>query len=72
MIENVAIAATWRKSRYSGSGGTGSGNCVEAALLFGGRAALRDSKAPDGGVVTVSGVAWSSYLTAVKSGSYDR
>jgi hypothetical protein len=37
---------TWRKSSFSGSGGTGGGNCVEAALLPAERFALRDSKAP--------------------------
>jgi hypothetical protein len=37
---------TWRRSSFSGSGGTGGGNCVEAALLPG-RFALRDSKAPN-------------------------
>lgn len=35
----------WRRSSFSGSGGTGGGNCVEAALLPG-RFALRDSKNP--------------------------
>jgi hypothetical protein len=37
----------WRRSSFSGSGGTGGGNCVEAALLPADRCALRDSKAPD-------------------------
>lgn len=37
---------TWRKSSFSGDGGTGGGNCVEAALLPTERFALRDSKAP--------------------------
>lgn len=35
----------WRKSSFSGGGGTGGGNCVEAALLPG-CFALRDSKNP--------------------------
>lgn len=37
---------TWRRSSYSGGGGTGGGNCVEAAPLPGNRFALRDSKHP--------------------------
>jgi hypothetical protein len=37
---------TWRKSSFSGDGGTGGGNCVETALLPTDRFALRDSKAP--------------------------
>jgi hypothetical protein len=37
----------WRRSSFSGDGGTGGGDCVEAALLPAGRCAMRDSKAPD-------------------------
>lgn len=37
----------WRKSSFSGDGGTGGGDCVEAALLPADRFALRDSKNPD-------------------------
>jgi hypothetical protein len=40
-------ALAWRKSSFSGGGGTGGGNCVEAALLPADRFALRDSKNPD-------------------------
>jgi Domain of unknown function (DUF397) len=36
----------WRKSTFSGDGGTGGGNCVEAAVLVANRFALRDSKNP--------------------------
>lgn len=36
----------WRRSSFSGGGGTGGGNCVEAALLPSAHAALRDSKNP--------------------------
>jgi len=35
----------WRRSSFSGDGGTGGGNCVEAAVLPG-RFMLRDSKNP--------------------------
>ncbi len=37
----------WRRSSFSGDGGTGGGDCVEAALLPAERCALRDSKNPD-------------------------
>jgi hypothetical protein len=37
---------TWRKSTFSGDGGTGGGNCVEASLLPTDHFALRDSKNP--------------------------
>ncbi|GLZ40365.1 DUF397 domain-containing protein [Actinokineospora sp. NBRC 105648] len=39
-------SVTWRKSSFSGSGGTGGGDCVEAARLNDDRYALRDSKNP--------------------------
>ncbi|GAA3857695.1 hypothetical protein GCM10022243_24090 [Saccharothrix violaceirubra] len=45
--------ATWRKSSYSGSGGTGGGNCVEVAH-DGRRLRVRDSKNPEAGTLTVS------------------
>lgn len=38
------MTLVWRRSSYSGSGGTGGGNCVEAAHLGTGGFALRDSK----------------------------
>ncbi|WP_156754944.1 DUF397 domain-containing protein [Actinokineospora pegani] len=37
---------TWRKSSFSGSGGTGGGDCVEAAVLAPEVRGLRDSKNP--------------------------
>jgi hypothetical protein len=49
---------TWRKSSYSGSGATG--NCVELAL-----GAVRDSKNPDGSVLSVDVTA---LVAAVKTG----
>jgi len=49
---------TWRKSSYSGEGATG--NCVELAL-----GAVRDSKNPDGSVLSVDVTA---LVAAVKAG----
>ncbi|WP_424188303.1 DUF397 domain-containing protein [Actinokineospora sp. G85] len=37
---------TWRKSSFSGDGGTGGGDCVEAAVLAPDMRGLRDSKNP--------------------------
>jgi Domain of unknown function (DUF5753)/Domain of unknown function (DUF397) len=45
--EGRHMTFTWRRSIFSGSGGTGGGNCVEAARLDTDRFALRDSKNPD-------------------------
>jgi hypothetical protein len=56
----------WRKSSYSGDGGTGGGNCVEVAV-FGERFAARDSKNPDAGAVTVT----HTWLDAIESGRFD-
>nr|WP_026413591.1 DUF397 domain-containing protein [Actinomadura oligospora] len=43
----------WRKSSYSGGGtGGGGGDCVEVADL-GGAVGVRDSKAPDGGHLSI-------------------
>lgn len=45
----TAFVPVWRRSSFSGSGGTGGGNCVETALLPADRCALRDSKNVDSG-----------------------
>lgn len=48
---------TWHKSSYSG----GQGNCVEVADLPG-MLLVRDSKDPDGPVLTFSRDAWTAFL----------
>ena len=48
----------WRKSSYSG--GTEDSNCVEIALV--GDALVRDSKNPDGAVLTFAPDAWKNFL----------
>ncbi|MGY4974849.1 DUF397 domain-containing protein [Streptomyces nigrescens] len=57
-------AAQWRKSSYSNQDG---GNCVEVAdglpVI-----PVRDSKAPHGRALLFGAPAWSSFVTAVKSG----
>jgi hypothetical protein len=52
----------WRKSSYSGSGG--SDDCVEVAFT-GATIATRDSKAPAAGALEVPPAAWSAFLSAV-------
>nr|WP_245556302.1 DUF397 domain-containing protein [Actinopolyspora mortivallis] len=57
----------WRKSTRSGGAGSGSGNCVEVA--FGeGFTAVRDSKAPEAGVLTVPTGRWRSFVASVRAG----
>ena len=60
--------AEWRKSTRSGQ----SGNCVEVADNLTGIVGVRDSKNPDGGVLTVNPSAWSTFVAGVKLGEFDR
>jgi hypothetical protein len=56
---------TWRRSSYSTSEGQ-SGNCVEVAFTGAG-VAVRDSKRPAGGTLTVSPVAWGDFVATQRS-----
>lgn len=56
--------STWRTSSRSSSTG---GNCVETAAL-GRQVAVRDSKTPEAGQLTVSTRRWKSFTTAIRSG----
>jgi hypothetical protein len=56
--------AAWRKSTRSGSTG---GNCVEVADNLPGVVYVRDSKDPDGPVLTFEPDAWRAFIEDVKS-----
>jgi hypothetical protein len=58
-------SATWRKSSYSGGNG---GNCVEVAVLAGGRRVVRDSKDPAGPTLTFSPAAWRAFTARLRAG----
>ena len=58
-------SATWRKSSHSGGNG---GNCVEVAVLAGGRRAVRDSKDPAGPALTFSPAAWRAFTARLRAG----
>ncbi|MEU9831153.1 DUF397 domain-containing protein [Streptosporangium sp. NPDC048047] len=66
----------WRKSSLSGGNG---GSCVEAASAvdssleaqFDGLFLLRDSKDPDGPVLSFSSGEWNAFLAIIKSGRFD-
>jgi hypothetical protein len=58
------IEPSWRKSSYSGNGG---GDCVEVATNLPGIVAIRDSKNPDGPVLTVSRDEWASFITRLRA-----
>jgi Domain of unknown function (DUF397) len=54
----------WRKSSRSGNGG---GECVEVATHQPGIVAVRDSKDPDGPILTISRNEWAGFLTRIRS-----
>ncbi|MFE2569751.1 DUF397 domain-containing protein [Streptomyces mirabilis] len=58
----LEVAYTWRKSSYSNDSG---GDCVEIAPCPHGPRSIhiRDSKNPGGPALTVSGEAWSAFLS---------
>jgi Domain of unknown function (DUF397) len=54
----------WRKSSYSGNGGS---NCVEVALRLPGIVAVRDSKDPDGAKLMCTAAQWRAFLRSAKA-----
>jgi hypothetical protein len=56
--------AHWRKSTRSGSNG---GNCVEVADNQPGVVYVRDSKDPDGPVLTFEPDSWRAFVEDIKS-----
>jgi hypothetical protein len=57
---------TWRKSSYSGGGGSGGQDCVEVARLPEG-VGVRDSKAPGAGHLALSRTAFAQLLSHAKN-----
>jgi len=55
--------AVWRKSTRSGGNG---GNCVEVAGNLPDVVAVRDSKDPDGAVLTFSPGAWRAFIARIR------
>jgi Domain of unknown function (DUF397) len=55
----------WTKATASGAGA-----CVEIAVIDG-KIAVRDSKHPDGGILSYPVNDWSEFLQRVKAGTYD-
>ncbi|MEU5881998.1 DUF397 domain-containing protein [Spirillospora sp. NPDC047279] len=65
---NPSERPRWRKSSHSGGD---HGNCVELATLRAGRIGMRDSKDPDGGVLTFTRADVAALLAHLKE-SYFR
>jgi hypothetical protein len=57
---------TWRKSSHSTNGG----NCVEIGEGIPTAVPVRDSKAPHGPALIITPAAWTSFITAVRSGEF--
>lgn len=70
-VAQVAGSVEWRTSSRSG----GSGNCVELAAYGAPHrrcaAAVRDSKDPDGSVLSFRPDEWAAFALKVKTGAYD-
>lgn len=62
-------ALRFRKS--SRSNGSNGGACVEVADNVPGVVAVRDSKDPDGPMLSFDPAAWSAFVTGVKAGTFD-
>ena len=56
--------ALWQKSTFSNGNG---GNCVEVARNLPGIVAVRDSKNPDGPILTFSRDEWASFITRLRT-----
>ncbi|NVI86033.1 DUF397 domain-containing protein [Actinomadura sp. BRA 177] len=59
--------AAWRKSSYSQPTQS---DCVEVAWV-GSKKAVRDSKNPDGDVLSLERDVWAAMVSQIKRGAYD-
>ncbi|MGH3477214.1 MAG: DUF397 domain-containing protein [Pseudonocardiaceae bacterium] len=69
--EDLVARAGWRKSSFSGSGGAGSGNCIELASLADGTIALRNSNHPDAGALVFTRTEMHAWIKGCKAGEFD-
>ncbi|MGH3611879.1 MAG: DUF397 domain-containing protein [Pseudonocardia sp.] len=69
--ENALARAVWRKSSFSGGGGSGGGNCVEVAALEDGWLAVRNSNHPEKGAVLFTRAEMDDWFKGVKAGEFD-
>jgi len=63
----MTLSRDWAKSSYSTPNG---GNCVQARAT-GNAVQVRDSKNPDGPVLTFAKAEWAAFTTAVKNGQHE-
>jgi hypothetical protein len=62
----TSATLSWRKATYSASNGA----CVEVAPIEGG-VAVRDSKDPDGPILSYTAAEWFAFLHGAKNGEFD-
>jgi hypothetical protein len=67
IIPNAAALNGWRKSSYSSGDG---GSCVEVLDGHASGVPVRDSKTPHGPALVVPAASWTSFVTAIKAGSF--
>lgn len=65
-IDPAVHGLAWRKAQSS----AGNGACVEAAPANG-MVAIRDSKNPNGPVLTYTAAEWNAFLDGAKKGEFD-
>jgi Domain of unknown function (DUF397) len=65
-IDPGALSLVWRKARSS----NGHGACVEVANA-GHVVAVRDSKSPQGAILTYTATEWQSFLDGAKRGEFN-
>lgn len=63
----TTLAASWRKSTYSGA----NGNCVEFAALEDGTVAMRNSRDPQGPAIIYTRAEIGALLAGAKDGEFD-
>lgn len=61
------LEVRWVRSSRS----TNNGQCVEAAATGDGGVQLRDSKDPDGPVLTYTAAEWEAFIDGCKKGEFD-
>ena len=62
----VAVGIVWVRAHFCG----GNGECVELASINGDTNGIRDSKNPNGGILTVSSKALNNFFVDIKAGNY--
>jgi hypothetical protein len=71
MTRETLDGVTWRKSSFSGGGGSGGADCVEVAPLLDGRIAVRNSKHPDADTVLFTPSEMDAWIKGCKAGEFD-